>query len=145
MLSWTAWDSCASCGDGLRPSAAVGGDRGGRRLRHTGRNRLPCELEHEIEPPQLDVGILLLRGTGEKIGPRQRRLVRPGGALYLYPEAPGGSGKAFAERAVVEEKMLVVPGAVFGAADTHFRIAYTVSDAVLDRGIAALRRLAETA
>ena len=73
------------------------------------------------------------------------RFVRPGGAFYLYPEAPGGSGKAFAERAVVEEKMLVVPGAVFGAADTHFRIAYTVSDAVLDRGIAALRRLAETA
>jgi aspartate aminotransferase/aminotransferase len=68
-----------------------------------------------------------------------------GGAFYLYPEAPGGSGKAFAERAVAEEKLLVVPGAVFGAADTHFRIAYTVTDATLDRGIAALRRLAETA
>ena len=73
------------------------------------------------------------------------RFVQPGGAFYLYPEAPGGSGKAFAERAVAEEKLLVVPGSVFGAADTHFRIAYTVSDATLDRGIAALRRLAETA
>jgi aspartate/methionine/tyrosine aminotransferase len=73
------------------------------------------------------------------------RFVQPGGAFYLYPEAPGGSGKAFAERAVAEEKLLVVPGTVFGAADTHFRIAYTVSDATLDRGIAALRRLAETA
>jgi hypothetical protein len=73
------------------------------------------------------------------------RFVQPGGAFYLYPEAPGGSGKAFAERAVAEEKLLVVPGAVFGAADTHFRIAYTVTDATLDRGIAALRRLAETA
>ena len=73
------------------------------------------------------------------------RFVQPGGAFYLYPEAPGGSGKAFAERAVAEERLLVVPGAVFGAADTHFRIAYTVSDATLDRGIAALRRLAETA
>lgn len=68
--------------------------------------------------------------------------VQPGGAFYLYPEAPGGSGKAFAERAVEQEKLLVVPGSVFGAADTHFRIAYTVSDALLDRGIAALRRLA---
>ena len=38
--------------------------------------------------------------------------------------------------------MLVVPGPVFGRADTHFRIAYTVSDAMLDRGIAALNRLA---
>ena len=70
------------------------------------------------------------------------RFVRPGGAFYLYPEAPGGSGRAFAERAVEREKLLVVPGSVFGAADTHFRIAYTVSDAMLDRGIAALRRLA---
>jgi len=70
------------------------------------------------------------------------RFVQPGGAFYLYPEAPGGSGKAFAERAVEREKMLVVPGSVFGQADSHFRIAYTVSDAMLDRGIAALRRLA---
>jgi len=70
------------------------------------------------------------------------RFVQPGGAFYLYPEAPGGSGRAFAERAVEREKLLVVPGSVFGRADTHFRIAYTVSDAMLDRGIAALRRLA---
>jgi aspartate aminotransferase/aminotransferase len=69
--------------------------------------------------------------------------VKPGGAFYLYPLAPGGSGRAFAERAVAEEKLLVVPGSVFGAADTHFRIAYTVDDRTLDRGIAALTRLAE--
>jgi len=37
---------------------------------------------------------------------------------------------------------LVVPGSVFGRADSHFRIAYTVSDSMLDRGIAALQRLA---
>jgi aspartate aminotransferase/aminotransferase len=71
--------------------------------------------------------------------------VPPGGAFYLYPLAPGGSGRAFAERAVAAEKLLVVPGSVFGAADTHFRIAYTVDERTLDRGIAALRRLAETA
>jgi aspartate aminotransferase/aminotransferase len=68
--------------------------------------------------------------------------VPPGGAFYLYPQAPGGSGKAFAERAAAEEKLIVVPGSVFGAADSHFRIAYTVTDHTLDRGIAALRRLA---
>jgi aspartate aminotransferase/aminotransferase len=68
--------------------------------------------------------------------------VKPGGAFYLYPVAPGGSGRAFAERAVAEEKLLVVPGSVFGAADTHFRIAYTVDERTLDRGIAALTRLA---
>jgi len=71
------------------------------------------------------------------------RFVRPGGAFYLYPEAPGGSGEAFAERAVKEEKLIVVPGTVFGTRDTHIRLAYTVSDETLERGIAALRRLAE--
>ena len=71
--------------------------------------------------------------------------VQPGGAFYLYPQAPGGSGKAFAERAAAEEKLIVVPGSVFGRADTHFRIAYTVSERTLDRGIAALRRLAGSA
>ncbi|MCY3013448.1 MAG: aminotransferase class I/II-fold pyridoxal phosphate-dependent enzyme [Planctomycetota bacterium] len=70
------------------------------------------------------------------------RFVKPGGAFYLYPEAPGGSGKRFAEIAAEQEKLIVVPGSVFGAADTHFRIAYTVSDRTLDRGIAALIRLA---
>jgi aspartate aminotransferase/aminotransferase len=73
------------------------------------------------------------------------RFEQPGGAFYLYPEAPGGSGRAFAERAVAAEKLLVVPGSVFGAADTHFRIAYTVDERTLDRGIAALQRLAEHA
>ncbi|MEI6256582.1 MAG: aminotransferase class I/II-fold pyridoxal phosphate-dependent enzyme [Planctomycetota bacterium] len=70
--------------------------------------------------------------------------VQPGGAFYLYPEAPGGSGKAFAERAVEQEKLLVVPGHVFGRADSHFRVAYTVSEEMLERGIAALQRLAAT-
>jgi aspartate/methionine/tyrosine aminotransferase len=73
------------------------------------------------------------------------RFVQPGGAFYLYPEAPGGSGRLFAERAVEQEKLLVVPGSVFGKADTHFRIAYTVTDQMLDRGIAALQRLAVAA
>ena len=73
------------------------------------------------------------------------RFVKPGGAFYLYPEAPGGSGKRFADAAAEQEKLIVVPGSVFGAADTHFRIAYTVSDRTLDRGIAALIRLAGAA
>ena len=70
------------------------------------------------------------------------RFVKPGGAFYLYPEAPGGSGKRFADAAAEQEKLIVVPGSVFGAADSHFRIAYTVTDQMLERGIAALQRLA---
>ena len=68
--------------------------------------------------------------------------VQPGGAFYLYPKAPGGSGRSFAARAVEEEQLLIVPGTVFGQADTHFRIAYTVDETMLDRGILALQRLA---
>ena len=69
--------------------------------------------------------------------------IHPGGAFYLYPKAPGGSATMFAENAVEQEQLLVVPGTVFGSADTHFRISYTVSDHMLERGIEALIRLAE--
>lgn len=68
----------------------------------------------------------------------------PDGAFYLYPKAPGGSAEQFAERAVKQEQLLIVPGTVFGSADSHFRISYTVSDTMLDRGIEALIRLADT-
>ena len=71
------------------------------------------------------------------------RFVKPGGAFYLYPEAPGGSGAGFAALAAERERLIVVPGNVFGAADTHFRIAYTVTDRTLERGIEALVRLAD--
>ena len=66
----------------------------------------------------------------------------PDGAFYLYPKTPGGSAEQFAELAVKQEQLLVVPGTVFGNADTHFRISYTVSDNMLERGIEALVRLA---
>ena len=66
----------------------------------------------------------------------------PDGAFYLYPKTPGSSAEQFAELAVKQEQLLIVPGTVFGSADTHFRISYTVSDAMLERGIEALIRLA---
>jgi aspartate aminotransferase/aminotransferase len=69
--------------------------------------------------------------------------INPGGAFYLYPKAPGGSATMFAEHAVEQEQLLVVPGTVFGRADTHFRISYTVTDQMLERGIKALIRLAK--
>ena len=42
-----------------------------------------------------------------------------------------------------EEQLLIVPGTVFGSADSHFRISYTDSDTMLERGIEALIRLAD--
>ena len=67
----------------------------------------------------------------------------PDGAFYLYPKTPSGSAEQFAERAVKQEQLLIVPGTVFGSADTHFRISYTVPDNMLERGIKALIRLAD--
>lgn len=68
-------------------------------------------------------------------------VVKPEGAFYIYPKAPRGGGAAFVEEAI-RNKVLVIPGSVFSRHDTHFRISYAAADAVLDRGIEVLRRLA---
>lgn len=66
----------------------------------------------------------------------------PGGAFYLFPKAPWGTGTEFVT-AGVKENLLVIPGGVFGRQDTHFRISYAASDETLARGIEILNRLAE--
>ena len=69
------------------------------------------------------------------------RITRPGGAFYMFPEAPGGSSTRFVTRAI-EAGVLVIPGNVFSERDTHFRIAYPADRRVLERGIEVLLRLA---
>lgn len=66
----------------------------------------------------------------------------PGGAFYAFPKVPQGTATEFIARAVQEESLLVIPGGIFSGRDTHFRVSYAASDATIDRGIAALRRLA---
>ena len=68
-------------------------------------------------------------------------VVKPGGAFYLFPKAPWGTASQFVERAV-REGVLVIPGNIFSARDTHFRISYAANERTLERGIAALCRLA---
>jgi len=68
------------------------------------------------------------------------KCARPGGAFYLFPAAPGGSGEDFAARALAK-KLILVPGSVFSERDSHFRLSFAVSDRVLDRAIEALRGL----
>ena len=67
----------------------------------------------------------------------------PGGAFYLYPKLPAGfsSGVQFVEEAV-KRNLLVIPGSVFSARDTHFRISYAAEDSTLERGAKVLRELA---
>ena len=69
------------------------------------------------------------------------RVEKPRGAFYLFPEAPGGSGTTFAERAA-SAGVLVIPGGVFSQRDTHFRISYAADRRTLERGLEALNRLA---
>jgi aspartate/methionine/tyrosine aminotransferase len=70
-------------------------------------------------------------------------LTVPGGAFYLFPRLPWGSGMEFVSRGIEKYQLLVIPGKVFSRQDTHFRISYAASDEMLARGIEALRKLAK--
>jgi aspartate aminotransferase/aminotransferase len=64
-----------------------------------------------------------------------------GGAFYLFPRAPWGTGSEFVAEAI-RNNLLIIPGNTFSKKDTHFRISYAASDATLDRGIEILRKIA---
>ncbi|MBN8623914.1 MAG: aminotransferase class I/II-fold pyridoxal phosphate-dependent enzyme [Planctomycetes bacterium] len=68
-------------------------------------------------------------------------LATPGGAFYAFPKAPWGTGTDFVA-AAIEKELLIIPGGIFSARDTHFRISYAAPDAVIDRGIEVLRSIA---
>jgi len=65
----------------------------------------------------------------------------PGGAFYLFPKAPWGTGTEFVAEAI-RNNLLVIPGGTFSGRDTHFRISYAATDDTLGRGIEILNRLA---
>lgn len=66
---------------------------------------------------------------------------KPGGAFYIFPKAPWGTGGEFVTKAI-ENKLLIIPGNIFSSQDTHFRISYAASDETIYRGIDVLRSLA---
>jgi len=66
------------------------------------------------------------------------RMVRPDGAFYLFPEAPGGDDVRFVKR-LQEERVLCVPGVGFGRAG-HFRISYAVPDSVVEGALPGFER-----
>jgi aspartate/methionine/tyrosine aminotransferase len=67
-------------------------------------------------------------------------LFEPGGAFYLFAEAPWGTGTEFVAEAI-RNNLLIIPGNVFSRRDTHFRISYAAPDKVLDQGIDILKRI----
>ncbi|MEL7499867.1 MAG: aminotransferase class I/II-fold pyridoxal phosphate-dependent enzyme [Planctomycetota bacterium] len=70
-------------------------------------------------------------------------IVKPGGAFYVFPKLPWGTGDEFIE-AAIDNNLMVIPGNIFSGQDSHFRISYAADDAVLDRGIEVLCRIAES-
>ena len=66
----------------------------------------------------------------------------PGGAFYLFPKAPWGTGTEFVTEAI-KNNLLIIPGGTFSPRDTHFRISYAASDEMIDRGIEILRKMAK--
>ena len=67
----------------------------------------------------------------------------PGGAFYLFPKVPRGTGTAFIAEGV-KRNLLVIPGNVFSRLDTHIRISYAASDETLQRGIEILNAVASS-
>ncbi len=68
---------------------------------------------------------------------------RPGGAFYAFVEVPKRldmTGQQFIEKAL-EHRVLVIPGNVFSARDTHFRISFATRPDRLAEGLAVLRGL----
>jgi aspartate/methionine/tyrosine aminotransferase len=73
----------------------------------------------------------------------------PNGAFYAFPKVPGSApdGKSkisatqFVQKAI-ERNVLIIPGNVFSARDTHFRLSYATTDAKLEQGLSILRELA---
>jgi len=71
------------------------------------------------------------------------RMVRPQGAFYLFPEAPGGDDVAFA-RLCQKHNVLIVPGSGFGAPG-YFRLAYCIDTAIIERSLPAWQAIAAEA
>ena len=66
-------------------------------------------------------------------------MAQPDGAFYLFVKAPGGSSKAFSEKAKLRD-LLLVPGDDFGCPE-YFRICYCVSKDLIERSLPIFEEL----
>lgn len=67
---------------------------------------------------------------------------KPGGAFFIFPEAPGRDAEAFVKRAI-ERNLFIIPGKVFSERNTHFRVSFAVADEKLRKAIPILNELAD--
>ncbi len=68
--------------------------------------------------------------------------VKPMGAFYLFPKAPGGDDIAFIQH-LKKFNILTVPGSGFGAPG-YFRIAYCVKESAIERSLDGFKKAIES-
>ena len=81
---------------------------------------------------------LIYNGLKEKFN-----VTKPGGAFYIFPEAPNGDGDAFVMKAI-ENNVLIIPGSVFSERKTNFRISFAATNETLQKGVEILNQLADS-
>ena len=81
----------------------------------------------------------------EKLAPHTN-LTIPGGAFYAFPEVPPGLGRSASEfvSKALELNVLIIPGNIFSARDTHFRLSFATDEAMLERGLDVLSVLMQS-
>ena len=67
------------------------------------------------------------------------QLAKPDGAFYLFVRAPGGDSKAFSQKAM-EKDLLIVPGDDFGCSE-YFRMCYCVDFEKIQKSLPIFREL----
>jgi aspartate aminotransferase/aminotransferase len=67
---------------------------------------------------------------------------KPGGAFYIFPEAPGQDGDAFVRKAI-DNNVLIIPGSVFSDKKSNFRISFAAKNETLKKGIEVLKGLTD--
>ena len=89
--------------------------------------------------PDLDAYDRNRRLLSEALTSYGYEMAKPDGAFYLFVKAPGGSSKAFSEKAK-QSDLLLVPGDDFGCPE-YFRICYCVSQDLIERSLPIFEKL----
>jgi aspartate aminotransferase len=101
--------------------------------------RLVARLTHERVDTRIYAERLSMMLAGlKKAG---YRCVAPEGGMFLFPASPEADDVAFAKRLARDEKVLVVPGAGFGAPG-FFRVSLAVPGEILERSLPGFARAA---
>lgn len=95
-------------------------------------------LGHNVD---LDVYAARREAMSEVLTAAGYDFIRPRGAFYFFPKAPGGDDKKFVER-LTRELVLAVPGSGFGRAG-YFRLAFCVDERVIRRSADGFKRARE--